>query len=93
MKSTDEINEESKQFAREWRSLQARIIVSVVAGAALLLVFSPGAFVEYVATFTFMMPIYLWTFKSPKNTKHRLLVSILCIMAAAALYIGVIDGS
>ncbi len=93
MKSIDEINEEAKQFAREWRSQQSRIIISIFAGAALLVVFSPGALVEYVAAFTFLVPIYLWALKSPKNTKRRLLVSILCIIASAALYIGVISGS
>lgn len=93
MKSIDEINEEGKQFAREWKSQQARIFVSIFAGAALLGVFSPSALLEYVAAFTFIVPIYLWAFKIPKGTKHRLLVSILCIIAATALYIGVISGS
>jgi apolipoprotein N-acyltransferase len=93
MGAIERANEESKQFARQWRRQLFRNSVSILLGALLLFGFSPSNVMEYIASFLVIIPLLLWAQEYPKNTKHRSVVIIIFLVSAAAIYFGVIYGS
>ena len=93
MSQIDKINEESKQFAKEWRGQLIRGFLAILVSAMLLVVFSPSNLLEYVASFIVLTPLFLWAYKRPENVIHRAIVTGLCLLVAIALYFGVINGS
>jgi apolipoprotein N-acyltransferase len=93
MPSLEEIKEESDQFAKQWRSQMARGFISILFGAFLLLVLSPKGITEYSASLLFITPLLFWAYKSPKNTKVRILTSLACFIASGVIYFGWIQNS
>ena len=93
MSQIDEINEENKQFAKEWRGQLIRSFLAIFVSAMLLVVFSPSNLLEYVASFIVLTPLFLWAYQRPENAIHRSIVTGLCLLVATALYLGVIHGS
>ena len=93
MSQIDRVNEESKQFAKEWRGQLFRSFLAILASAILLVVFSPSNLLEYVASFIVLVTLFLWAYKRPENVKYRAIVTGLCLLTATGLYLGVINGS
>ena len=86
MSSLQEIEEESKEFARQWRAKMARGSVAILVGAFLYILFSPSNIIEYIAMFMFVTPMLLWAYKTPEARKTRILASILCYVSSVVIY-------
>ena len=93
MSSIEKINEESKQFAKEWRGQLFRNFLAIISSAILLVTFSPGSLLEYAASILVIMPLFLWAHKRPKRLKHRFIITTLFLVAAVVIYSGTINGS
>ena len=88
MSSLKEAEEESRQFAKQWRTEMIRGAVAILVGAFLLLVFSPKGITEHICSILFITPLLLWAYKSPKSRKTRVITSISCYIASMVLYFG-----
>ncbi len=86
MSSLQEIEEESKEFAKQWRAQLVRGMVAILLGALLYLIFSPTNLIEYIATSVFMTPLFVWAYKKPISKKERVITSILCYLLAVVIY-------
>ena len=93
MSSIEKINEESKQFAKEWRRQLFRNFLAIISSVILLVAFSPGSLLEYAASILVIMPLFLWAHKRPERLKHRFTITTLCLVAAVVIYFGTINGS
>ena len=88
MSSIEDIEEESRQFSKCWRSQIVRGMVAISIGAFLFLVFSPNSTIEFAASFLFIAPLFIWVYKSPKNKKKRVITSITVYIASAVIFFG-----
>jgi len=91
MTSLDKINKESAQFSQHWRTQVIRTFFALLSGAIVFSTFSPTIFIEYIAVFLFLLPLYLWAFKRPDNLKYRVIIGLLCLSIAVSIYSGLIE--
>lgn len=82
------IEEESRQFAKHWRSQIARGMIAILIGTFLFLVFSPKIILEYLAYSLFIAPLFIWAYKNPQTKKKRVITSIFFYIASAVIYFG-----
>ena len=87
MSSVEEIEKANKQSLKQLRLLWFRSFVSIILGALLLVVLSPKNNTEYLSSILFIIPFFLWTFRTPKNQKFRTLTSLFLYIISGVIYL------
>ena len=88
MNSLEEIEQENKQFAKQWWSQLLRGAAAIFIGAVLFLLFSPDTLIEYAASSLFIAPLFIWAYKSPESKKSRIITSVIFYATSVVIYFG-----